>query len=159
VLLFLAGQISIALNFNWFEPKDKTNPDDLEASEIGIQFWIGWYAHPILVNGDYPEVMKMKIDNKSKHLNYSSSRLPKFTEWEKQFMKGKNCICTSIKDKCSSFSKYRIRLRIVCNITYLCALCTWTIYFKVKINKNNCLHICTVACYMYLKVAWKSFKS
>ena len=110
MLLFLAGQISIALNFNWFEPKDKTNPGDLEASEIGIQFWIGWYAHPILVNGDYPEVMKMKIDNKSKHLNYSSSRLPKFTEPEKQFMKGKNCICTSIKDKCSSFSKYRIRL-------------------------------------------------
>jgi hypothetical protein len=26
------------------------------------------------------------------------------------------------------------------------------------INKNNYLHICTVACYMYLKVGWESFK-
>jgi hypothetical protein len=35
------------------------------------------------------------------------------------------------------------------------ALCTWTIYFKSTINKNNYLHICTVASYMYLKVGWK----
>ena len=45
----------------------------------------------------------------------------------------------------------------VCNVPELCrcALCTWTIYFKSTINKNNYLHICTVASYMYLKVGWK----
>ncbi|VDI62105.1 lactase-phlorizin hydrolase, partial [Mytilus galloprovincialis] len=82
------GQIGISLNFNWFEPEDTLDPRDLEASEIGNQFWIGWYGHPIFVNGDYPDVMKSKIANKSEHQNLPSSRLPSFTEEEKNYIKG-----------------------------------------------------------------------
>jgi len=41
----------------------------------------------------------------------------------------------------------------------LCVLCTWTIYFKGIINKNNYLYnMYTMACYKYLKVGWESFK-
>lgn len=76
------------MNFNWFEPEDTLEPRDLEASEIGNQFWIGWYGHPIFVNGDYPDVMKSKIANKSEHQNLPSSRLPSFTEEEKNYIKG-----------------------------------------------------------------------
>jgi hypothetical protein len=41
-------------NFDWNEPRDKFNPDDLKASEIANQFWLGWYANPVYMNGDYP---------------------------------------------------------------------------------------------------------
>lgn len=78
------------MNFDWQEPRNKNNPDDLKASEIGNQFWLGQYANPVYVNGDYPEVMKVKIGNKSKHLNYSSSRLPAFSDSEKRYIKGIN---------------------------------------------------------------------
>lgn len=32
-----AGQIAITLNTEWHEPKDSTNPSDLEASETIMQ--------------------------------------------------------------------------------------------------------------------------
>lgn len=84
-----AGKIGITLNFAWHEPKNLNNPNDLVASEIGNQFELGQYANPVYVNGDYPDVMKYKIGNKSLHLNYSRSRLPEFTDHEKNFIKGK----------------------------------------------------------------------
>ena len=82
------GKIGLTCNFDWNEPRDKFNPDDLKASEIANQFWLGWYANPVYMNGDYPEIMKSKIANKSIHQNYKTSRLPKFTEKEKQYIKG-----------------------------------------------------------------------
>jgi lactase-phlorizin hydrolase len=78
----------LTCNFDWHEPKDKTNMGDLEASERGNQFWIGLYTHPVYVNGDYPDIVKNTIGNKSLHQNYSTSRLPKFTEHEKHYIKG-----------------------------------------------------------------------
>jgi lactase-phlorizin hydrolase len=45
-----------------------------------MQFNLGVYAHPIYVNGDYPEIMKTKVAEKSASQNYSKSRLPVFTE-------------------------------------------------------------------------------
>jgi lactase-phlorizin hydrolase len=30
---------------------------DIDAAEREMQFNIGWFAHPILINGDYPQVM------------------------------------------------------------------------------------------------------
>jgi lactase-phlorizin hydrolase len=75
--------------WHWQEPKNKNNPDDLKASETGNQFFLGWYANPVFVNGDYPDVMKYKIGNKSiHHQNFKSSRLPSFTDYEKNYIKG-----------------------------------------------------------------------
>jgi hypothetical protein len=28
-----------------------------------LRFALGWFANPIFVNGDYPEVMKQKVNN------------------------------------------------------------------------------------------------
>uniref|UniRef100_A0A3B5MDJ4 Uncharacterized protein n=1 Tax=Xiphophorus couchianus TaxID=32473 RepID=A0A3B5MDJ4_9TELE len=59
------GMVSIALNFN-----------------------LGWFAHPIFKNGDYPEAMKAQVLVKSELQGLSQSRLPSFTEEEKNSIKG-----------------------------------------------------------------------
>ncbi|XP_052799780.1 lactase/phlorizin hydrolase-like isoform X2 [Mya arenaria] len=82
------GRVGITLNVGWSEPFDMFNPDDLEASDRDINFNLGWFAHPIYVNGDYPEVMKINVAEKSKIQGYNKSRLPEFTFQEKIFING-----------------------------------------------------------------------
>ncbi|KAH9494597.1 hypothetical protein Btru_019683, partial [Bulinus truncatus] len=82
------GEVGIALNSDWFEPHDPANPKDIEASERRLQFWMGWYGHPIFVNGDYPDVMKEYVLNASLEEGLQTSRLPSFTPEEKQKIKG-----------------------------------------------------------------------
>ncbi|KAM9305033.1 lactase/phlorizin hydrolase-like [Gastrophryne carolinensis] len=82
------GVISISLNTNWAEPKDPTNLRDIEAADRYLQFTLGWFAHPIFKNGDYPEAMKWQVANKSELQGLSSSRLPIFTEEEKAYIQG-----------------------------------------------------------------------
>uniref|UniRef100_A0A8C5KHQ7 Lactase-phlorizin hydrolase n=2 Tax=Jaculus jaculus TaxID=51337 RepID=A0A8C5KHQ7_JACJA len=48
----------------------------------------GWFAHPIFKNGDYPEVMKTRIHDRSLAAGLSKSRLPEFTEDEKRSISG-----------------------------------------------------------------------
>ncbi|XP_078000972.1 cytosolic beta-glucosidase-like [Glandiceps talaboti] len=81
------GVVGISLNCDWAEPNKPGTGDD-EASERMLQFFIGWFGHAIFVNGDYPEQMKTRIDAKSKMLGYQASRLPFFTDDEKNFIKG-----------------------------------------------------------------------
>ena len=50
-----------------------------ETSDRVIQFTLGWFAQPILLTGDYPAVMREKIDAKSEAQGYPESRLPTFT--------------------------------------------------------------------------------
>ena len=47
---------------NWFEPLDFTNQSHIQGAEVKMQFFAGWFANPILVNGDYPSVMRKMID-------------------------------------------------------------------------------------------------
>lgn len=68
------------------------NPSDLETSERDLNFNLGWFAHPIYVNGDYPDVMKSNVAAKSKVQGYAKSRLPEFTLAEKLFINGKSCL-------------------------------------------------------------------
>ncbi|VDI50812.1 lactase-phlorizin hydrolase, partial [Mytilus galloprovincialis] len=82
------GNVGITYNFHWQEPTNKSNPEDIEASETGNQFFLGWYANPVFVDGDYPDIMKKKIGNKSRRQHFNSSRLPSFTDYEKKYIKG-----------------------------------------------------------------------
>ena len=55
------GQIGITLNTGWSEPLDPNDASDLEASETDMQFGLGWYAQPILMDGKYPTIMREKV--------------------------------------------------------------------------------------------------
>jgi lactase-phlorizin hydrolase len=51
---------------------------------------MGIYAHPIFSEeGDYPSVVKERVDANSKAEGFTTSRLPKFTSEEVNFIKGK----------------------------------------------------------------------
>lgn len=82
------GQVGITLNCEWFDPQNPIKVSDIETAERAIQFYIGWFGHPIFVDGDYPEVMKVFVRNASLGEGLAVSRLPEFTSEEKQRIKG-----------------------------------------------------------------------
>uniref|UniRef100_UPI00398F6299 lactase/phlorizin hydrolase-like n=1 Tax=Pristiophorus japonicus TaxID=55135 RepID=UPI00398F6299 len=82
------GLISISLNADWVEPKITNNLRDVAAADRYLQFMLGWFAHPIFKNGDYPDAMKWQVGNKSELQRLSTPRLPQFTEKEKMFIHG-----------------------------------------------------------------------
>ncbi|KAA8593180.1 hypothetical protein FQN60_009296 [Etheostoma spectabile] len=82
------GLVSIALNADWIEPKDVHVPREVVAADRALQFQLGWFAHPIFKNGDYPDAMKWQVGNKSELQGLTVTRLPSFTEEEKTFIKG-----------------------------------------------------------------------
>ena len=63
-------------------PQNKFDQDDIDATERAAQFEIGWFFSP-LVYGDYPDVMKYQVGNKSMNQGYRTSRLPSFTADDK----------------------------------------------------------------------------
>ena len=65
------GRVSIVVNAQWFEPKTDTE-EHIKAADRGMQWFLGWMAHPVFVNGDYPQVMKTRIMEKSKAWGLSS---------------------------------------------------------------------------------------
>ncbi|XP_037025293.1 myrosinase 1-like [Bradysia coprophila] len=72
------GKMGITLNCDWSEPKDRSDPEHLEAMERSVQFRYGWWANP-LTRGEYPKVMRDLVDAKSEP---GQSRLPTFDpEW------------------------------------------------------------------------------
>uniref|UniRef100_A0A8B9TER2 Lactase-phlorizin hydrolase n=1 Tax=Anas platyrhynchos TaxID=8839 RepID=A0A8B9TER2_ANAPL len=82
------GLISITINSDWTEPRNPHKQEDWDAARRYLQFLIGWFAHPIFKNGDYNEVMKTRIRERSLAQGLKQSRLPEFTESEKQRIKG-----------------------------------------------------------------------
>ncbi|CAM9215890.1 unnamed protein product [Choristocarpus tenellus] len=75
------GAIGITLNANWSEPKVSEDSEvtsrNIEAAERSMLWNLGWFADPVYF-GDYPEVMRKRC----------GSRLPKFTEEEKNLLRG-----------------------------------------------------------------------
>ena len=63
-------------------------PTNRNASERALQFDFGWFAHPIFKDGDYPAVMKETVARRSELQGYTESRLPEFTEDEKERIRG-----------------------------------------------------------------------
>lgn len=49
---------------------------------------LGWYAQPIFGGGDYPEVIKQNVADRSLKEGFTESRLPEFTQAEIQNIKG-----------------------------------------------------------------------
>ncbi|XP_046557696.1 lactase-phlorizin hydrolase-like [Haliotis rubra] len=82
------GEISISCNVDWTEPLDPTNSSDIEASEWALQMYLGWFANPVYVNGDYPDVLKARIVTTCKGEGRNVSELPAFTEAQKKRIKG-----------------------------------------------------------------------
>jgi len=82
------GKIGITLNINWMEPRDPTSEEDVAASDTLMAFQLGWYAHPIYVDGLYPPVMREKVDAKSAAQGFEESRLPHFTAEESAMIQG-----------------------------------------------------------------------
>lgn len=80
------GKVSIVVNAQWFEPKTDKE-EDIKAADRGMQWFLGWMAHPVFVNGDYPEIMKERILEKNKAQGLTS-RLPSFTSEQKRLLKG-----------------------------------------------------------------------
>ena len=78
-------------------PKDADRVADLEAVNRYNQFSLGWWANPIFGDGDYPDVMKWQVGNKSLEQGLNRSRLPEFTDTQKRLLKGTNGICGLIK--------------------------------------------------------------
>ena len=46
---------------NWAEPEIDFDPAYIEAASNYLQFNLGWFAKPILIDGQYPEVMREKV--------------------------------------------------------------------------------------------------
>ncbi|GLD53683.1 cytosolic beta-glucosidase-like isoform X1 [Lates japonicus] len=77
------GAVSLAINSDWLEPLRPGCNEDIAATERDLAFTLGWFAWPVFVTGDYPEIMRSAIDSQSKQLGYSGgSRLPRFSQDE-----------------------------------------------------------------------------
>lgn len=70
------GIIGITNNCDWREPLTDS-PDDKDAAERALEFFLGWFADPVYL-GDYPESMKEGVKD----------RLPVFTSEDISFIKG-----------------------------------------------------------------------
>uniref|UniRef100_A0A3P9CHH5 Lactase n=1 Tax=Maylandia zebra TaxID=106582 RepID=A0A3P9CHH5_9CICH len=81
------GIISITINSDWSEPRNPYKQEDYDAAIRAIQFYIGWFAHPVY-NGDYNDIMKTVIRERSLAAGLSESRLPEFTPEEVKRIKG-----------------------------------------------------------------------
>ena len=80
------GQVGIALNCNWAQPVDNS-PLNRDAANRFLQWFIGIWAHPIL-QGDYPQIIKEKVQQKSREAGFRKSRLPEFSKEEIEYIRG-----------------------------------------------------------------------
>lgn len=68
---------------------NQSNTEDIAAADRYLQFMLGWFAHPIFVDGDYPPALKTQIENKGNECSHSvPAILPAFTPDEKQRIRG-----------------------------------------------------------------------
>lgn len=81
------GKIGIVSDARWYEPATNSIQDQKAAERIR-EFLVGMVAHPLLKNGDFPEVIKTYVKTISVEKNFSRSFLPEFSEDERKLIKG-----------------------------------------------------------------------
>ncbi|XP_049765560.1 myrosinase 1-like isoform X2 [Schistocerca cancellata] len=82
------GTIGITLNSQGYEAATNSTADE-EAVERSLQFQLGLYAHPIFSrDGDYPAVVRQRVDANSRAEGRPRSRLPTFTQDQVDYIKG-----------------------------------------------------------------------
>lgn len=108
------GSVGITLNHSPGVPKNPTSLSDIMATEVYNQFGLGWFAEPIFGSGDYPDVMRWQVGNKSLEQGYSESRLPEFTDVEKKMLKGMEPVNVFVKNLCVSTNELVSRTKKVC---------------------------------------------
>ncbi|XP_033229069.1 myrosinase 1-like [Belonocnema kinseyi] len=80
------GKIGIVLTCQYFFGQDK---NDTVTPDIAFQYDCGWTAHPIFSKlGDYPKIMRKRIDENSRIQGWPRSRLPTFTQKEIEYIRG-----------------------------------------------------------------------
>ncbi|XP_054261404.1 myrosinase 1-like [Macrosteles quadrilineatus] len=82
------GKISITLDCRYYEPHSVTWEDRM-ATIRASEFEIGVFAHPIFSRrGDYPRLVKERVDSHSSKEGRATSRLPRFTTEEIKQIRG-----------------------------------------------------------------------
>ncbi|XP_077434288.1 beta-klotho [Vanacampus margaritifer] len=72
------GKLSIVLGSHWVEPqKGQTTTTSIDLCQQSMEAVLGWFANPILADGDYPSSLKIK----------HGGLLPIFSSEEKQWVK------------------------------------------------------------------------
>jgi len=72
------ANVGIVLNYDWTWPLNASDVADHTAAQCSHDFWLGWFADPIYLTGDYPDCMKQRL----------GENLPRFTAEEKAMLKG-----------------------------------------------------------------------
>ncbi|KAK9886227.1 hypothetical protein WA026_015746 [Henosepilachna vigintioctopunctata] len=80
------GEIGITADAVYAFPKTNSVSDQMAAEQF-IEFYYGWFIHPIMI-GNYPPIVIERVDELSKQEGRVTSRLPKFTEEEIDMIKG-----------------------------------------------------------------------
>ncbi|XP_053601049.1 myrosinase 1-like [Plodia interpunctella] len=82
------GECGITISVNWFESLTDSEEDEF-AAEIRRQAEWGQYAEPIFsAQGGFPKEFAERVAQKSAEQGYPWSRMPDFTEEEKQYVRG-----------------------------------------------------------------------
>jgi beta-glucosidase/6-phospho-beta-glucosidase/beta-galactosidase len=74
----IKGEIGIILNYDWAYPKSKSD-DDKKAAEYDRDSIVGIWAHPIFIDGDFPQSLKDF---------FGSDIMPLLSSEEKTLLKG-----------------------------------------------------------------------
>lgn len=83
------GKCGITLNIGYSKANQSSVRSDVEAADRAMQFDLGWFAHPIFSDtGDYPEVMRNRVKERSEQQNLTTSRLPAFSQENIDELKG-----------------------------------------------------------------------
>ena len=79
------GQIGIVIPCPYNYDMNKV---DNTWSDIAFEYSCGWMANPIFSKeGDYPKIMRERIDENSRIQNWPRSRLPVFTQGEIEYIR------------------------------------------------------------------------